>query len=245
MLLILIIIAFVVLFIFFAKYQKKQAQAEALAAGEPNALLHHGIALINKDQVEAGLDFIHQAVDKGLAVAAITLAELYSGRFPQVPADAKASNDWYKKAAELDAQYLSLLTLPNLLSPEAQTREDLEMLEAQLKPNAEAGDAAFQYELGLLYERQPLLDPDATQAINWFEKAAAQQHPDADYHLGALYWHDKRVTSDFAKARQYFEKAAANGDELAKEHLGNMLLAGQGGPKDVARAEALDRKSVV
>jgi len=166
MLLILIIIAFVVLFIFFAKYQKKQAQAEALAAGEPNALLHHGIALINKDQVETGLDFIHQAVDKGLAVAAITLAELYSGRFPQVPADTKASNDWYKKAAELDAQYLSLLTLPNLLSPEAQTREDLEMLEAQLKPNAEAGDAAFQYELGLLYERQPLLDPNATQAID-------------------------------------------------------------------------------
>ncbi|MEM6250024.1 SEL1-like repeat protein [Shewanella vaxholmensis] len=239
MLLILIIIAFVVLFIFFAKYQKKQAQAEALAAGEPNALLHHGIALINKDQVEAGLDFIHQAVDKGLAVAAITLAELYSGRFPQIPADPKASNDWYKKAAELDAQYLSLLTLSNLLSPEAQTREDLEMLEAQLKPNAEAGDATFQYELGLLYERQPLLDPDATQAINWFEKAAAQQHPDADYHLGALYWHDGRVTSDYSKAREYFEKSAAAGDELAKDDLGHMLAAGQGGPKDLARAEAL------
>lgn len=239
MLLILIIIAFIVLFIFFAKYQKKQAQAEALAAGEPNALLHHGIALINKDQVEAGLDFIHQAVDKGLAVAAITLAELYSGRFPQIPADPKASNDWYKKAAELDAQYLSLLTLSNLLSPEAQTREELEMLEAQLKPNAEAGDATFQYELGLLYERQPLLDPDATQAINWFEKAAAQQHPDADYHLGALYWHDGRVTSDYSKAREYFEKSAAAGDELAKDDLGHMLAAGQGGPKDLARAEAL------
>ncbi|MCT7946270.1 tetratricopeptide repeat protein [Shewanella septentrionalis] len=239
MLLILIIIAFIVLFIFFAKYQKKQAQAEALAAGEPNALLHHGIALINKNQVEAGLDFIHQAVDKGLAVAAITLAELYSGRFPQIPADPKASNDWYKKAAELDAQYLSLLTLSNLLSPEAQTREDLEMLEAQLKPNAEAGDATFQYELGLLYERQPLLDPDATQAINWFEKAAAQQHPDADYHLGALYWHDGRVTSDYSKAREYFEKSAAAGDELAKDDLGHMLAAGQGGPKDLARAEAL------
>ncbi|QYX65237.1 sel1 repeat family protein [Shewanella putrefaciens] len=239
MLLILIIIAFIVLFIFFAKYQKKQAQAEALAAGEPNALLHHGITLINKDQVEAGLDFIHQAVDKGLAVAAITLAELYSGRFPQIPADPKASNDWYKKAAELDAQYLSLLTLSNLLSPEAQTREELEMLEAQLKPNAEAGDATFQYELGLLYERQPLLDPDATQAINWFEKAAAQQHPDADYHLGALYWHDGRVTSDYSKAREYFEKSAAAGDELAKDDLGHMLAAGQGGPKDLARAEAL------
>lgn len=239
MLLILIIIAFIVLFIFFAKYQKKQAQAEALAAGEPNALLHHGIALINKDQVEAGLDFIHQAVDKGLAVAAITLAELYSGRFPQIPADPKASNDWYKKAAELDAQYLSLLTLSNLLSPEAQTREELEMLEAQLKPNAEAGDATFQYELGLLYERQPLLDPDATQAINWFEKAAAQQHPDADYHLGALYWHDGRVTSDYSKAREYFEKSAAAGDELAKDDLGHMLAAGQGGPKDLARAEEL------
>lgn len=239
MLLILIIIAFVVLFIFFAKYQRKQAQAEALAAGEPQALLNHGLALIHQNEIETGLDFIHQAVDKGLAIAAIALAELYSGRFPQIATDPKTSADWYRKAAELDPQYLSLLRLTNLLSPEAQTQEDLEIQVEQLKPNAEAGDAAFQYELGLLYIRQPLLDPDASQAIYWLEKAAAQQHPEVDYHLGTLYWHDERVTSDFAKARQYFEKAAANHDELAKEHLGHMLAIGQGGPKDLARAEAL------
>ena len=56
------------------------------------------------------------------------------------------------------------------------------MLEAQLKPNAEAGDAAFQYELALyeqtLYSIQMRLKP----LIGL--KAAAQQHPDADYHLG-------------------------------------------------------------
>lgn len=94
-------------------------------------------------------------MDKGFAIAAIAIAKLYSGRFPQIKADPKASADWYKKAAELDPLYLSLLTLPNLLSPEAQTQEDLEILEAQLKPNAEMGDAAFQYELGVLYVRQP------------------------------------------------------------------------------------------
>ncbi|MCL1088975.1 sel1 repeat family protein [Shewanella profunda] len=236
MLLILIIIAFVVLFIVFAKYQKKHAQAKALAAGDPTALLNHGLTLINQNQVETGLDFIHRAVDKGFAIAAIALAELYSGRFPQVPADAKTSKDWYKKAAELDPQYLPMLSL---LYFDAQTPEDLAAQVAQLKPNAEAGDAAFQYELGLLYVRQPLLDPDASQAIYWLEKAATQQHPDADYHLGTLYWHDARVTSDFAKARQYFEKAVANQDELAKENLGEMLAIGQGGPKDLARAEAL------
>ena len=239
MLLILIIIAFIVLFIFFAKYQKKQAQAEALAAGEPNALLHHGIALINKDQVEAGLDFIHQAVDKGLAVAAITLAELYSGRFPQIPADPKASNNWYKKAAEIEPQYLPMLTLPNLLSSGSQTLDELIAQVEQLKPNAEAGQAEFQYELAYLYLSQPFLDPDASQAIYWFEKAAAQEDQRAYYHLATLYWHDERVTSDYSKAREYFEKSAAAGDELAKDDLGYMLAAGQGGPKDLARAEAL------
>lgn len=234
--LLIIIIAFIVLFIFFAKYQKKQAQAEALAAGDPTALLNHGLTLINQNQVETGLDFIHQAVDKGFAIAAIALAELYSGRFTQVPADAKTSKDWYKRAAELDPQYLPMLSL---LYFDAQTPADLAAQVAQLKPNAEAGDAAFQYELGLLYTRQASLDPNASQAKHWLEKAAAQQHPDANYQLGTLYWHDERVTSDFVKARQYFEEAATNQVELAKEHLGQMLATGQGGPKDLARAEAL------
>lgn len=239
MLLILIIIAFVVLFIFFAKYQKKKTQAEALAAGEPTALLNHGLTLINQDEVNSGLDFIHQAVDKGLAIAAIALAELYSGRFPQVPADAKASNDWYKKAAELDPQYLAMLTLSSLLSPEAQTPAELIAQVEQLKPNAAAGQAEFQFEIARLYLRQPFLDPDASQAIYWFEQAAAQEYQEAYYHLGALYWHDERVTSDYNKAREYFEKSAAYGDELAKEHLGHMLATGQGGAKDLIRAEAL------
>lgn len=239
MLLILIIIAFVLLFVLFAKYQKKKAQAEALAAGDPTALLNHGLELIEQNSVETGLDFIQQAVDKGFAIAAIAMAELYSGRFPQVPADAKASNDWYKKAAELDPQYLPMLTLPSLLSSGSQTADELIAQVEQLKPNAEAGQAEFQYELAYLYLRQPFLDPDASQAIYWFEKAAAQEDPRAYYHLATLYWHDERVTSDYSKAREYFEKAVASGDELAKDDLGHMLAAGQGGPKDLARAEAL------
>lgn len=239
MLLILIIIAFIVLFVFFAKYQKKKIQAEALAAGEPSALLNHGLTLINQGEVNSGLDYIQQAVDKGFAVAAIAMAELYSGRFPQVPADIKASNDWYRKAAEIDPQYLPMLTLTSLVATEAQTPEQLREQVEQLKTSAEAGQVEFQYELAYLYIRQPFLDPDASQAIYWFEKAIAQGNQDAYYHLGTLYLHDERVTSDYVKAREYFEKAVAAGDELAKDNLGHMLAAGQGGPKDLVRAETL------
>ncbi|MGL5471034.1 MAG: tetratricopeptide repeat protein [Shewanella sp.] len=239
MLLILIIIAFIVLFVFFAKYQKKKIQAEALAAGEPSALLNHGLTLINQGEVNSGLDYIQQAVDKGFAVAAIAMAELYSGRFPQVPADIKASNDWYRKAAEIDPQYLPMLTLTSLVATEAQTPEQLREQVEQLKTSAEAGQVEFQYELAYLYLRQPFLDPDASQAIYWFEKAIAQGNQDAYYHLGTLYLHDERVTSDYVKAREYFEKAVAAGDELAKDNLGHMLAAGQGGPKDIVRAETL------
>lgn len=239
MLLILIIIAFIVLFVFFAKYQKKKIQAEALAAGEPSALLNHGLTLINQGEVNSGLDYIQQAVDKGFAVAAIAMAELYSGRFPQVPADIKASNDWYRKAAEIDPQYLPMLTLTSLVATEAQTPEQLREQVEQLKTSAEAGQVEFQYELAYLYLRQPFLDPDVSQAIYWFEKAIAQGNQDAYYHLGTLYLHDERVTSDYVKAREYFEKAVAAGDELAKDNLGHMLAAGQGGPKDLVRAETL------
>ena len=239
MLLILIIIAFIVLFVFFAKYQKKKIQAEALTAGEPSALLNHGLTLINQGEVNSGLDYIQQAVDKDFAVAAIAMAELYSGRFPQVPADPKASEYWYRKAAEIDPQYLPMLTLTSLVATEAQTPEQLREQVEQLKTSAEAGQVEFQYELAYLYLRQPFLDPDASQAIYWFEKAAAQGNQDAYYHLGTLYWHDERVTPDYSKAREYFEKAVAAGDELAKDNLGHMLAAGQGGPKDLVRAEAL------
>lgn len=238
MLLILIIIAFIVLFVFFAKYQKKKIQAEALAAGEPSALLNHGLTLINQGEVNSGLDYIQQAVDKGFAVAAIAMAELYSGRFPQVPADIKASNDWYRKAAEIDPRCIYFLTLPSLAAG-VQTPEQLREQVELLKTSAEAGHVKFQYELAYLYHRQPFLDPDASQAIYWFEKAIAQGNQDAYYHLGTLYLHDKRVTSDYVKAREYFEKAVAAGDELAKKYLGHMLAAGQGGPKDLVRAETL------
>ncbi|MGL4219391.1 MAG: tetratricopeptide repeat protein, partial [Shewanella sp.] len=187
----------------------------------------------------SGLDYIQQAVDKGFAVAAIAMAELYSGRFPQVPADIKASNDWYRKAADIDPQYLPMLTLTSLVATEAQTPEQLREQVEQLKTSAEAGQVEFQYELAYLYLRQPFLDPDASQAIYWFEKAIAQGNQDAYYHLGTLYLHDERVTSDYVKAREYFEKAVAAGDELAKDNLGHMLAAGQGGPKDLVRAETL------
>jgi len=193
----------------------------------------------NQGEVNSGLDYIQQAVDKGFAVAAIAMAELYSGRFPQVPADIKASNDWYRKAAEIDPQYLPMLTLTSLVATEAQTPEQLREQVEQLKTSAEAGQVEFQYELAYLYLRQPFLDPDASQAIYWFEKAIAQGNQDAYYHLGTLYLHDERVTSDYVKAREYFEKAVAAGDELAKDNLGHMLAAGQGGPKDLVRAETL------
>ncbi len=237
-----IIIALFVLFLLFSKYKRNKLQAEALAAGEPTALLNHGLALINQGEIDPGIEHIQQAADKGLALAALALGELYSGKFPPqlVPVDTELSNNYYRKAAELDPQYLALLTLPNLLSSEAKTTDELIAQVKQLKPSAESGQVEFQYELALLYLWQSFLDPDGSQAIYWFEKAAEQGSEKANYYLGALYWNDKRVTSDHNKAREYFEKAVAYGAiSTAKESLGQMLATGQGGPKDLIRAEAL------
>lgn len=46
------------------------------------------------------------------------------------------------------------------------------------------------------------------------------------------------------RARQWYETAAAQGDSDGQRHLGSLLLAGSGGPSDVARGLDLLRQSV-
>ena len=58
---------------------------------------------------------------------------------------------------------------------------------AQLTAQAEAGDVEAQYRLACRYSKGDGVTQDYGKAIAWLEKAAAQNHPDAEYNLGALY----------------------------------------------------------
>jgi hypothetical protein len=96
--------------------------------------------------------------------------------------------------------------------------------------SAEAGDARSQYGLGYLYQFGLGTAPDNTEAKAWYEKAAAQNVPDAQFALGLMYESGKAGTRDIAKALTLYRQAAASGHSPEAEYaLGRIYLRGQGG----------------
>ena len=67
--------------------------------------------------------------------------------------------------------------------------------------------------------------PDYEQAIKWYEKAAKQNHADAQYQLGLCYEKGQGVKQDLKMARKWFEKAAKNGSTKASKKLQIMKMS--------------------
>jgi len=111
----------------------------------------------------------------------------------------------------------------------------------QLRAAAGAGDAEAQAVLG-----QWLLDgrdgaPDAAQALQWFLKSAAQQHPMGMNMVGRCHENGWGTPVDFFAAANWYRQAARAGLDAAMYNYANLLQSGQGVPLDHAAAVALYR----
>jgi TPR repeat protein len=81
-----------------------------------------------------------------------------------------------------------------------------------LIPAADAGDAAAQRELGLLFLELERLE----RAVHWLHLAGAQADPDAMQWLGKLYARGQGVEKDEAAAIDWIKKAAEHGHLIAQ-----------------------------
>ncbi|MDE9430803.1 tetratricopeptide repeat protein [Xenorhabdus bovienii] len=73
-------------------------------------------------------------------------------------------------------------------------------------------------------------------AREWFEKAAAQDLPEAQYELGVMYYGgNSGVLRDYQIAWQLFENASRRNHGESQFHLAMMYLLGQGVTKDFKR----------
>jgi TPR repeat protein len=77
---------------------------------------------------------------------------------------------------------------------------------------------------------------DYARAMEWYEKAAAQNHPGAFYALGVMHFHGYGVPADHARGREWYEKAAALGHAVAQYNLGVISELGRGGAQDFGQA---------
>lgn len=80
---------------------------------------------------------------------------------------------------------------------------------AETELEAKQGNAASQFNLGLMYYSGKGAPKDYKQAEHWFRRAAEQGDVDAQTNLGGLYYQGKGVVQDYKKAKYWFQKAAA------------------------------------
>lgn len=94
------------------------------------------------------------------------------------------------------------------------------------QPQAQAGNANAQYNIGWLYHNGYGLAVDDQQALYWWQLAANQNHIEAQFALASLYTLGGRgVRSDINKAIPLYIATLANDNEDAHLILHNLLLA--------------------
>ena len=93
----------------------------------------------------------------------------------------------------------------------AYDRQDYATALRLLRPLAEQGHAAAQYNLGLMYHEGKGVAQDYAQAVAWFRKAAEQGIAQAQFYLGFMYEKGLGVAQDKAQAVAWFRKAAEQG----------------------------------
>ena len=96
---------------------------------------------------------------------------------------------------------------------------------------ATRGDARSQYNMGI----RALSVSHATQAVDWFTKAAHQGLAEAQYNL-ALAYQDGLVIKDAAAAVEWYTRAAEQGFSKAEYNLGFMYMTGLDVPQDKVKA---------
>jgi TPR repeat protein len=102
---------------------------------------------------------------------------------------------------------------------------------------ADRGDAASQFTLGVLYNRgDGGVARDLIQAAHWYRKAAEQGHVIAQYNLGILYATGTGVARDPGAAIQWWRLAALQGHAEAQFNLGLFYAEGTGVQPDAAEA---------
>lgn len=91
---------------------------------------------------------------------------------------------------------------------------------------ADQGDAGAQFALGVSYSAVEG-DPQRLElAVEWYRKAAHQNHRLAQFNLGMMFAMGQGVPRDDAAASQWLRRAAEGGDAGAQFQLGNRCHRG-------------------
>ena len=205
----------------------------AAEQGHPEAALRLGRLYLSgagvaTDEARAAR-WLREAAAFGLAAAQYELAELYR-RGRGVEADLKEAMRWYHAAAGQG----HVSAVERLAETGGGDRADDP--NHQLRIAAEVGDPAAQMRLATMLREGSQMPRNATAALEWYRRAAAQGHARASYNLGLMYHDGDGVDTDDFMAAAWFRRAAKLGESDAQYTLGVFLSKGIGGDVNPAKA---------
>ncbi len=132
-------------------------------------------------------------------------------------------------AATLAASLLALM----LIAPWALAQDPI----AELRRQADQGNADAQYQLGLMYDFGEGVPEDDATAVRWYRLAAEQGHAETEFRLGSIYAVGIGVPQDEAESGRWYRLAAEHGHSGAQASLGTWYYSGaRGVPKDDSEA---------
>ena len=101
---------------------------------------------------------------------------------------------------------------------------------------ADEGNAAAQYNLGVIYENGSGVAQQYKTAVQWYTLAADQGYVEAQYNLGVIYENGSGVAQQYDTALRWYTLASAQGHANAQNNLGAMYYKGAGVQKSNAYA---------
>ncbi len=106
-----------------------------------------------------------------------------------------------------------------------------------MRPLAEKGHAAAQYQVALMHKMGLGVSKSEKEARKWSRLAAKQGHTDAQVLLGSLYYtKEGNESPDVIKAYMWYEVAAAQGNPEAKKEVATITK--ELSPQQLAEAQA-------
>jgi uncharacterized protein len=109
-----------------------------------------------------------------------------------------------------------------------------------IRPLAEDGNVAAQFNLGVMYQLSHGVPQDNEAAVSWYRKAAEQGLAEAQYNLGVMYANGEGVPQDYAAAQMWFNLAAGSRNRNAMK--ARDIVAAQLTPAQIAEAQKLARE---
>ena len=86
------------------------------------------------------------------------------------------------------------------------------------REEAEQGDPAAQYRLGVMYGLGLGVAQDYAQAVEWYQRSARAGDARSQSNLGFMYGTGRGVPQDFIKAYAWYNVASASGEDTARQN---------------------------